>query len=344
MSAAKFPLTALVLERDLASGCFRNKLPNVPALAVRYGVSPKVMQRAMHLLAARKLITSTPRGTLPGPAAPRRLSGVIAVFGSKAALQPDKDPLLYSLLQLIRADGMTALFLNDPDDDSEFRQALRCDFVIFAYSSFCPEAFRRLAEHGIASLAVNRLPSEYAITQIGWDHRRTFETILYRLVAEGIRDILFFLAGRGPEVTAGSREIIEDLVAVEKQFQFVAKPTLNYYPAPESGISEFVEFCRRRPVFPDAIICWGQWENLMELLRRDHLLAGSDYTLVRRKTALDRFRPEEWRTNWMYRFARTTWETGKQLLADPFLPPRVIRVPYPAQSIEYWIARKKKTK
>lgn len=342
MSAAKFPLTALALERDLAAGCFREKLPNVPALAARYGVSPKVMQRSMRLLAVRKIITPTPRGTLIGPEAPRRRTGTVSVFCAEAARRAEQDPLLCALAHLIRADGLTVSFLEDPADETAMRQALRSDCVMFVYSTFRLDAFRKLRERGIGCLAANRLPGEYAVSQVCWDHRRTFETILYRLVMDGVRDILFFLAGRGPEVTAGSREITDDLIAVEKEFQFAVRPTLNYVPEPESGIADFVEFCRRRPVFPDAIICWGQWEMLMECLERDGRMAGRDYTLVRRKTALDRFRPGEWRSHWLYRFARTLWEQGKQLLADPSLPHRVVRVPYPAQTIEYLIARKKK--
>ena len=342
MSAAKFPLTALALERALADGCFSGKLPAVPRLAARYGVSPKVMQHAMRLLAARKLITPTPRGTRPGPAAPRRLTGVVAVFCSSAALRPEKDPLLYSLLQLIQTDGMTARFLNDPEDEAALGEAMRCDGVIFVYSTFRPEAFRRLAAHGIPCVAANRLPGDCDITQISWDFRRIFETVLYRLVAEGVRDILYFLAGRAPEITAGSREIIEDLISVEKQFQFVVKPTLNYFPAPASGIADFVAFCRRRPHFPDAVICWGQWEALTGLLRRDGRVAGRDYTLVRRQTALDRFQPARWRENWMYRLAAAVWKNAGKVFADPASPRRVIRVPYPVHSIEYLIATEKK--
>ena len=342
MSAAKFPLTALALERDLADGCFPGRLPAVPLLAARYGVSPKVMQRAARLLAGRKLLAPAPRGTWRGPAVPRRLTGVIAVFCAAAALQPEKDPLLYCLRQLIQTDGMTVRFLNDPEDETALGEAMRCDGVIFVYSTFRPEAFRRLAAHGVPGLAANRLPDAYGIPQVSWDHRRVFETILYRLVAEGVRDILCFLAGRAPEITAGSKEIIEDLLAVEKQFQFVVKPTLHYFPAPASGIADFVEFCRRRPRFPDAVICWGQWEALTEQLRRDGRVAGRDYTLVRRPTALNRFQPERWRENWMFRLARAVWKNAKEVLADPASPPRTDRVPFPAQSIEYLIATEKR--
>lgn len=176
---------------------YREHLPSVRLLGELFGANSRTVLQALQELVARGLVT--PNGNrgylICHGKTPRRTTGNIVLFSQNGT--GEKREILHSapqlLEQLCTASGKRLLLLNTADASlcgmRDFWQTLCADGALFLYSTLNREAAYQLKLSGMPFVAANRMPREWGVNYVDFDHEAALHALFSRLIRQGKRRI-----------------------------------------------------------------------------------------------------------------------------------------------------------
>ena len=255
MQKAKYQEIAGALENGIRNGEYRGRLPSVRLLGELFGVNPRTVLRALQQLTAGGLIV--PNGNrgflIPEEGSRRPVSGNIVIFhpGPVGGNPGQLD-------RLIAQAGMRPISISTPAADlcgvRSFWETLSADGVIFMNSSLDRESAYQLKLSGIPFVAANRMPREWGVNCVEFDHESALRLFLKALIRRGRRRIAL-LNPRYP--LHYFREIIFSAYFEVMNAYAIFDPELFVYPDEsqpyEAALAAGMERLLALPRPPDAI-------------------------------------------------------------------------------------------
>ncbi len=273
---ANYREIAAALEAAVRRGDYTDRLPSVRLLGELFSANSRTVLRALRELTASGLIVPNGnRGFWIGRNGTRRPeTGNIAVFSS-AGFHPaggwGRD-----FLRQLEAGGRRLISIAARDrglfDRGRFWENLEVDGVIFLQSSLDREAAYRLKLSGIPFVASNRMPREWGVNCVEFDHERALRTFLPALVRRGHRRIALICPRHALEYF---REIIFSAYFEVMDAYAIFHPELFCYPdAPgdtEEQLAEKIQALSALPHPPTAIYSMLSEPELEQVLKRKRI-------------------------------------------------------------------------
>ncbi|MBS1371860.1 MAG: GntR family transcriptional regulator [Lentisphaeria bacterium] len=196
MSKYKYQEITEALAAAVERGEYRERLPSVRLLGELFQANSRTVLQALQELAARGVVVPNGnRGYLVNRCGnPRPVTGNIVVFSQN---DPEIDRMLRPaprvLEQLCAKAGKRLIALNTSDGTlcgmRNFWQTLGADGVIFLNSTLDREAAYQLKLSGIPFVAANRMPREWGVNYVDFDHETALKGLFTRLIRQGKRRI-----------------------------------------------------------------------------------------------------------------------------------------------------------
>ncbi len=218
-------------------GEYRDRLPSVRLLGELFQANSRTVLQALQELVARGIVTPNGnRGYLINRAGNRRpVTGNIVAFSQNG---PTPERLLRPSPQVLEPlcmeSGKRLIILNTSDDSlcgmRNFWQTLCADGVLFLNSTLSQEAAYQLKLSGIPFVAANRMPREWGVNFVDFDHESALQMLFSRLIRQGKRRIAM-LNTRFP--LNYFREIIFSIYSRTMNDYAIFDPELFGYPEGE---------------------------------------------------------------------------------------------------------------
>lgn len=297
MQKAKYQEIAGALENGIRNGEYRGRLPSVRLLGELFGVNPRTVLRALQQLTAGGLIV--PNGNrgflIPEEGSRRPVSGNIVIFHPGPVSDNPGQ-----LDRLIAQAGMRPISISTPAADlcgvRSFWETLSADGVIFMNSSLDRESAYQLKLSGIPFVAANRMPREWGVNCVEFDHESALRLFLKALIRRGRRRIAL-LNPRYP--LHYFREIIFSAYFEVMNAYAIFDPELFVYPdesqpyeaALAAGVERLLALPRRRMRSTAPCRnrnCAGFWPNTASRCRRRWSAVSPGFSRNPRRTAANR--------------------------------------------------------
>ena len=254
MTAEKYRKIASDLEVLLNSGSISCRLPTQRQLMQQYQVSSRTVHKAFQLLKQRKLIQTSPRGSMADrPVKVRRCF----VFAGGEPQQD--DALLLRLQQLSAGEGYEYVpTVLNAGQAVDFRQlgCCRSDVGIFVYSSFRSCFLPELEACQMPIAVANRVPPDIPVNWADWNHLEIFDNIIGELFARGAREIGFFFSSSADSAD-NSAMIAEDFIRAKHSYSLYNK-VLDSFPIELYGNAQaYADFLHKLKKQPDALVIFG---------------------------------------------------------------------------------------
>ena len=199
---ARYRQIAETLEEGIRRGDYVSRLPSVRLLGELFQANSRTVLRALRELSAAGLIVPNGnQGFRIGPqGGGRPETGNIAVF-STGMFQPT-GRWNREFQRQFESAGKRLVAIAAPDRGlfagGKFWETLEVDGVIFLQSSLDRDAAYRLKLSGIPFVAANRMPREWGVNSVDFDHERALRSFLTALVRRGHRRIAILFHGISP--------------------------------------------------------------------------------------------------------------------------------------------------
>ena len=184
-----------LIEERIRQGVYAGKLPPVRKLSDDLSISTRTLNKALKPLVARGLlIPDGPRGIIiQSGTVPRKKTGIVGVFSSGRSVFSKDNVLINSLKNLMERDNFRILLMCMLDDelyaDPKFWSSNWLDGYIFIYSSFNKKLASEMRKNNIPFVAANRIPPEYGINCVDFDHAGALRKGVDYLYRRGCRNI-----------------------------------------------------------------------------------------------------------------------------------------------------------
>ncbi|MBE6368141.1 MAG: GntR family transcriptional regulator [Lentisphaerae bacterium] len=188
-----------LLEQEIRSGKYFERIPPVRTLARQFNVSLQTMNKALKPLQNSGLLVSGPGGTRINENIPYSLHcGVVSVFmlGSSLPQTPiSEDMFLQALQQEANNDGVTLLMMWVENEEifrnQSFWESRQTDGYIFVYSSFYPLLSKHLHVSGVPYVIGNWLPDSFNAHYVDWDWKKQLFDLVKLLQENGFSKIAY---------------------------------------------------------------------------------------------------------------------------------------------------------
>lgn len=255
---ARYRQIAETLEEGIRRGDYVSRLPSVRLLGELFQANSRTVLRALRELSAAGLIVPNGnQGFRIGPqGGGRPETGNIAVF-STGMFQPT-GRWNREFQRQFESAGKRLVAIAAPDRGlfagGKFWETLEVDGVIFLQSSLDRDAAYRLKLSGIPFVAANRMPREWGVNSVDFDHERALRSFLTALVRRGHRRIAMICPRH---VLEYFREIIFSTYLDVMDAYAIFHPELFRYPgaegAEEERLQEEIRTLLALPKLPSAI-------------------------------------------------------------------------------------------
>lgn len=316
---------------------YREHLPSVRLLGELFGANNRTVLQALQELVARGLVT--PNGNrgylICRGKTPRRTTGNIVLFYQNTT--GEKQEILHSapqpLEQLGKESGKRLILLNTADASlcgmRDFWQTLCADGVLFLYSTLDREAAYQLKLSGMPFVAANRMPREWGVNYVDFDHEAALHALFSRLIRQGKRRIAMlntcFPLNYFREIFFSSySRIMKDYA--------IFYPELFAYPdagVDDSYLTGTLLRWLEMPRPPDALYSSVSPKRLFQALDRAGIRLPEGmplYFSCSSDTRADA--PQFPGIEYPYRtLMRRLWELLGEVIADPERPPQGILIP-----------------
>lgn len=181
------------LLKRIALGIYRDRMLSQEEAVREFNVSSRTIAQAYKLLNEAGYLLPHAHGSRINPKRiPLPPSGRILKLVPYCGLPEDQiisskfDETLGSQVDIIQCPPLNAAI------DPAKWEGLAPDGCIFSECSFNFELFGWLKKHGVPTLAINRMPDEYQISWLDWDHRASFFRGINYLLGRKFNKIIFF--------------------------------------------------------------------------------------------------------------------------------------------------------
>ncbi len=273
MAEVKYKLIAEELKRRMREGELSDRLPSQRALMREFGVSSRTLHKVFSLLKHQNCIVPTPRGTAIDtvPPQPDR-SPRLYLFSSGNPAELEFDPLGNQLRARCETDHYQLQF--HCAHSLSATELVQWDFLpgdgcIFVYSSFRREYLPVLRKRHIPFVVANRMPPEFGVHWVDWNHLELFDNIVGQLVARGAREIGFLLYHTFSEQTFNNLAMIAADFLLAKRAYSLYNKELDAFPLEKMGdIAAYVDFLAGLKRLPDVILVFNNesWRRLAAAL------------------------------------------------------------------------------
>lgn len=195
MNDTKHTEISETIEERIRQGVYAGKLPPVRKLSDELNISSRTLNKAIKPLVARGLlIPDGPRGIIiQSGNAPRKKTGIVGIFSSGRSVFSTNNVLINSLKNLMERDNFRILLMSMLDDelytDPKFWSSNWLDGYIFIYSSFNKKLAGEMRKNNIPFVAANRIPPEYGVNCVDFDHPGALRRGIDHLYSRGCRNI-----------------------------------------------------------------------------------------------------------------------------------------------------------
>lgn len=318
-------------------GEYRERLPSVRLLGELFQANSRTVLQALQELVARGIITPNGnRGYLINRAGNRRpVTGNIVVFsqsgqGTERVLRPAPQ-----LLESFCAKSGKRLIVLHSSDNSlcgmrDFWQTLCADGVLFLNSTLNQDAAYQLKLSGIPFVAANRMPREWGVNFVDFDHESALESLFSRLIRQGKRRIAM-LNTRFP--LNYFREIIFSVYSRTMNDYAIFDPGLFGYPDREEVddlylVNTVLRWMEMR-LPPDALYSSVSPNRLFGALDRAGIRLPERLPLYfSYSSGVWEDAPEFPGIEYPYRLLMFhLWEQLNKVIADPERPPEGVLIP-----------------
>lgn len=195
MNDTKHTEISETIEGRIRQGVYAGKLPPVRKLSEELNISSRTLNKAIKPLVARGLlIPDGPRGIIiQSGNAPRKKTGIVGIFSSGRSVFSANNVLVNTLKNLMERDNFKILLMSMLDDelytDPKFWSTNWLDGYIFIYSSFNKKLAGEMRKKNIPFVAANRIPPEYGVNSVDFDHPGALRKGVDILYSRGCRNI-----------------------------------------------------------------------------------------------------------------------------------------------------------
>ena len=267
MSTEKYRKIAADLEALLSRNNGPKRLPAQRQVMAEYQVSSRTVHKAFQLLKQRKVISTSPRGSV----ASSQQGAVHRCFIFTNSEPFADDALLQRLRQLAEKEKYEYVPVILNKDRTISFQELGCsryDVGVFAYSSFRTVFLPELQKCQMPVVTANRLPPDIPVNWVDWNHLEIFDNIIGELLIRGARKIGFFSSANSDRADNTSM-IAEDFIRAKRSYSLYNRQ-LDAFPVEKYGdVKAYVEFLQQLKQQPDAVVVFGtdQYRLLTEELQ-----------------------------------------------------------------------------
>lgn len=208
MSNSRYPTLAATLEKRIAQGIYRDRLPTVRELAAEFKVSKQTVTLALRPLIVKGILKAEGRRGIH-VAAPVKSPGIIGIVatGDMSILENDKK--LKELQEQINRDGFESVLIGITNwiSSRSVCKLLSDHFsgIIFTNSTLSFEIAEHLDRLLIPFVSCNRLPVYPHINYVETNWRGAIRQLAEDLADMGYRKLGLFFKG-GWKATTGSSE------------------------------------------------------------------------------------------------------------------------------------------
>ena len=271
MSNSRYPSLAAVLEKRIANGIYREKLPTVRNLAAEFQVSKQTVTLALRPLIQSGLLKPDGRRGIR-IASRETSSGIIAIVGKGDMSILETDCRLKELQAQINRDGFESILIGVTDwiSSRNLCKLLGDHFsgIIFTNSTLSYEIAEYLDGAGIPFVSCNRLPVYPRINSVETTWGGTIRQIVRDFTARGYRKMALFFHGR----LEGYNVIVsKEWKCIKEELGLPLIPAdrirLDYSASTLDNLRRYLEILRGQKEYPELLIFWpGLDEEKLELL------------------------------------------------------------------------------
>ena len=271
MSNSRYPSLAAVLEKRIANGIYREKLPTVRNLAAEFQVSKQTVTLALRPLIQSGLLKPDGRRGIR-IASRETSSGIIAIVGKGDMSILETDCRLKELQAQINRDGFESILIGVTDwiSSRNLCKLLGDHFsgIIFTNSTLSYEIAEYLDGAGIPFVSCNRLPVYPRINYVETNWGGTIRQIVRDFTARGYRKMALFFHGR----LEGYNVIVrKEWKCIKEELGLPLIPAdrirLDYSASTLDNLRRYLEILRGQREYPELLIFWtGLDEEKLGLL------------------------------------------------------------------------------
>ncbi len=271
MSSSRYPSLAAVLEKRIAHGIYRDKLPTVRNLAAEFQVSKQTVTLALRPLIQSGLLKSDGRRGIR-IASQETSSGIIAIVGKGDLSILETDRRLKELQAQINRDGFESILIGVTDwiSSRNLCKLLGNHFsgIIFTNSTLSYEIAEYLDGAGIPFVSCNRLPVYPRINYVETNWAGTIRQIVRDFAGRGLRKMALFFHGR----LEGYNVIVrKEWKKIKEECGLPLLPAdrirLDYSASTLDNLRRYLEILRGQKEYPELLIFWpGLDEEKLGLL------------------------------------------------------------------------------
>lgn len=271
MSNSRYPSLAAVLEKRIANGIYREKLPTVRNLAAEFQVSKQTVTLALRPLIQSGLLKPDGRRGIR-IASRETSSGIIAIVGKGDMSILETDCRLKELQAQINRDGFESILIGVTDwiSSRNLCKLLGDHFsgIIFTNSTLSYEIAEYLDGAGIPFVSCNRLPVYPRINYVETNWGGTIRQIVRDFTARGYRKMALFFHGR----LEGYNVIVrKEWKCIKEELGLPLIPAdrirLDYSASTLDNLRGYLEILRGQKEYPELLIFWpGLDEEKLGLL------------------------------------------------------------------------------
>ncbi len=312
-----------IVEKNIQSKKYDDRLPTLRRLSADFGVSSRTMHKALKPLFTRGLIVSdSTRGCMINRTANvRPKTGIAGIFCDMEGVDLKTDPLLERLKRIINNDGYSPLFSNLPDatrfTDMNFWKSFYVDGCMFVYSSFNRNFASGLKMSGVPFLAANRVPDDYGANWVDFDTFGAFRKVADYLYERGYRrialDFPVHLKSYGEYIRNEWTKLLQGYNIFRSEYLL-----MESYKTPAQRhdiIIKHAAALSALPEPPEAVICW---HNAPELIRNVLKQKSSSLRIFAYKTKYETVQPGITYLSYPYdQLAIEVWNTFKTVTSEP---------------------------
>ena len=276
MSNSRYPALAAVLEKRIAHGVYRDKLPTVRELASEFQVSKQTVTLALRPLIQSGLLKPDGRRGIR-IAQQEKMSGIIAIVGKGDMSILETDRRLKELQAQISRDGFESILIGVTDwiSSRNLCKLLGNHFsgIIFTNSTLSYEIAEYLDEEKIPFVSCNRLPVYPRINCVETNWSGTLRQIARDFARRGYRKMALFFHGR----LEGYNVIVrKEWKKIKEELGLPLMPAdrirLDYSAPTFDNLRKYLEILREQKEYPELLIFWpGLDEEKLELLTESPL-------------------------------------------------------------------------
>ncbi len=271
MSNSRYPTLAATLEKRIAQGIYRDRLPTVRELAAEFKVSKQTVTLALRPLIVKGILKAEGRRGIH-VAAPVKSPGIIGIVatGDMSILENDKK--LKELQEQINRDGFESVLIGITNwiSSRSVCKLLSDHFsgIIFTNSTLSFEIAEHLDRLLIPFVSCNRLPVYPHINYVETNWRGAIRQLAEDLADMGYRKLGLFFQGRleGYNRIIGKewRKIKEELSLPLLECDGIS---LDYRSSAFENLHRFLEILQKKQEYPELLILWlGLDEKIVKLL------------------------------------------------------------------------------